>query len=209
MVAPLENNGKLFATVNVGVHTSLLRAVYEPLLKNALRLMALALIVALAAAFLLSNLALRPIDPDQPATGPPDGCRRGASRGQRRIKNRTWRRWSRQRSRRSASACATWRRSTPRCGRISTRFSGNLQDGILLFTEDKRAVLVSEAARRFLHVDRDDILGRHAREIFTNTTAAGPDAARGRRSRRPHGEGRDSHRKRAAHPGLGGFYLRR
>ena len=61
VVAPLENNGKLFATVNVGVHTSLLRAVYEPLLRNALRLMALALIVALAAAFLLSNLALRPL----------------------------------------------------------------------------------------------------------------------------------------------------
>ena len=61
VVAPLENNGKLFATVNVGVHTSLLRAVYEPLLKNALRLMAMALIVALTAAFLLSNLALRPL----------------------------------------------------------------------------------------------------------------------------------------------------
>ncbi len=60
-MAPLENNGKLFATVNVGVHTSLLCAVYEPLLKNALRLMALALIVALTVAFLLSNLALRPL----------------------------------------------------------------------------------------------------------------------------------------------------
>src|SRR5208337_4083241 len=60
-VAPLENNGKLFATVNVGVHTSLLRAQYEPLLNSAMRLMALALIVALTAAFLLSNLALRPL----------------------------------------------------------------------------------------------------------------------------------------------------
>ncbi len=43
---------------------------------------------------------------------------------------------------------------------------GNLQDGILLFTEDRRAVLVSEAARRFLQIDRENILGQHAREIF-------------------------------------------
>ena len=61
MVASLKNNGKLFATVNVGVHTSLLRAVYEPLLRKAFWLMGFALVVALFAAFLLSNLALRPL----------------------------------------------------------------------------------------------------------------------------------------------------
>ena len=61
VVASLENNGKLFATVNVGVHTSLLRAVYEPLFRKAFWLMGIALIVALLAAFLLSNLALRPL----------------------------------------------------------------------------------------------------------------------------------------------------
>ena len=73
----------------------------------------------------------------------------------------------------------------------------------------RRAVLVSEAARRFLHIDRDSILGLHAREIFDRLDGAGPHAARGHRRRRQHGEGRDSHRKRAAHPGLGGLYLRR
>ena len=61
VVAPLENNGKLFASVHVGVHTSLLRAVYEPLLRKAFWLMGFALIAALLAAFLLSNLALRPM----------------------------------------------------------------------------------------------------------------------------------------------------
>jgi len=50
---------------------------------------------------------------------------------------------------------------------------GNLQDGILLFTGDGRAVLVSEAARRFLTVDRDSILGLHAREIFDRSTVLG------------------------------------
>jgi signal transduction histidine kinase len=50
---------------------------------------------------------------------------------------------------------------------------GNLQDGILLFTGDGRAVLVSEAARRFLSVDKDSLLGLHAREIFDRSTVLG------------------------------------
>jgi len=50
---------------------------------------------------------------------------------------------------------------------------GNLQDGILLFTGDGRAVLVSEAARRFLAIERESILGLHAREIFDRSTVLG------------------------------------
>ncbi len=50
---------------------------------------------------------------------------------------------------------------------------GNLQDGILLFTGDGRAVLVSEAARRFLDIPRENILGLHAHEIFDPSTVLG------------------------------------
>jgi signal transduction histidine kinase len=50
---------------------------------------------------------------------------------------------------------------------------GNLQDGILLFTGDGRAVLISEAVHRFLHKDRNELLGLHAREIFDRTTVLG------------------------------------
>jgi len=50
---------------------------------------------------------------------------------------------------------------------------GNLQDGILLFTGGGRAVLVSEAARRFLHVESGPILGLHAQEIFDRSTVLG------------------------------------
>ncbi len=50
---------------------------------------------------------------------------------------------------------------------------GNLQDGILLFTGDGRAVLVSEAARRFLEVPRENILGLHAHDIFDRHTILG------------------------------------
>jgi len=50
---------------------------------------------------------------------------------------------------------------------------GNLQDGILLFTSGGRAVLVSEAARRFLTIEDGPILGLHAQEIFDRSTLLG------------------------------------
>jgi signal transduction histidine kinase len=50
---------------------------------------------------------------------------------------------------------------------------GNLQDGILLFTGDGRAVLVSEVALRFLNIEQGSILGLHAREIFDRSTVLG------------------------------------
>jgi signal transduction histidine kinase len=172
VVAPLENNGKLFATVNVGVHTSLLRAVYEPLLRNALRLMALALIVALTAAFLLSNLALRPLteisrqlDRLTAAEGAPaEG--KDASREDVAALVSTKIEKIGQRMRNVEEVYSALRENLD-------QILGNLQDGILLFTEDKRAVLVSEAASRLLHVDHEGVLGRHAREIFTNATVLG------------------------------------
>jgi signal transduction histidine kinase len=172
VVAPLENNGKLFATVNVGVHTSLLRALYEPLLKNALRLMALALIVALTAAFLLSNLALRPLTQISrqldrlTAAGEAPAESKDASRKDVAALVSTKIEKIGQRMRNVEEVYSALRENLD-------QILGNLQDGILLFTEDKRAVLVSEAASRFLNVDHDGVLGRYAREIFTNTTVLG------------------------------------
>ena len=62
VVAPLDRNGQPFASVHVGVRTTLLRAVYAPWLAEAFTLMGFALVTALVAAFLLSNLALRPME---------------------------------------------------------------------------------------------------------------------------------------------------
>jgi signal transduction histidine kinase len=49
----------------------------------------------------------------------------------------------------------------------------NLEDGILLFTGDGRAVLVSEAARRLLNVERGSLIGKHAQDIFDSSTVLG------------------------------------
>jgi PAS domain S-box-containing protein len=172
VVAPLENDGKLFATVNVGVHTSLLRAVYEPLLKNALRLMALTLIVALASAFLLSNLALRPLTEISRQLDRLTAAEEAPTEGKAASKKDV-----------AALVSTKIEKIGQRMRNVEEVYSalrenldqilGNLQDGILLFTEDKRAVLVSEAARRFLGIDRDGVLGRPAREIFPNATVLG------------------------------------
>jgi signal transduction histidine kinase len=172
VVAPLENNGKLFASVNVGVHTSLLRAVYQPLLRNALRLMGLALIVALTAAFLLTNVALRPLtdisrqlDRLTAAAGEPAEDEKAAKQDVA-VRVSTQIEQIGQRMRNVEEVYSALRENLD-------QILGNLQDGILLFTEDQRAVLVSEAARRFLEIDRQSILGRHAHEIFNRSTVLG------------------------------------
>jgi len=170
VVAPLENNGKLIATVNVGVHTTLLRAVYEPLLRKALWLMGAALIAALLAAFLLTNFALSPLAKisrqldslTAPAGAPAED--ESASKEDVAALVSTKIEKIGQRMRNVEEVYSALRENLD-------QILVNLQDGILLFTADKRVVLVSEAARRLLHVDRDAILGRHAREIFSNSTS--------------------------------------
>ena len=62
VVVPLDRNGLPFLTVNVGVRTTLLRAFYAPWLAESFTLMGIALALALVAAFLLSNLALQPLE---------------------------------------------------------------------------------------------------------------------------------------------------
>jgi len=172
IVEPLENNGKLIATVNVGVHTGLLRAVYQPMMYNAIKLMALALIVALSAAFLLSNFALRPmteiskqLDKLTAAAGAPVEDEKSSKQDvAARVSTKIEKIGERMRN--VEEVYSALRENLD-------QILGNLQDGILLFTDDKRAVLVSEAARRFLQMDSDALLGRNAREIFDDSTLLG------------------------------------
>ena len=172
VVVPLDRNGEPFASVHVGVRTTLLLAVYKPWLTSARTLMELVLGTALIAAFLLSNLALEPLEEI----------------------SRQLDYWT------AASEETEDEEKAPRqdmAARVSNKIDligqrmrnveevfsalkenldqilGNLQGGILLFTGDGRAVLVSEAARRFLAVEKESILGLHAREIFDRSTVLG------------------------------------
>jgi len=172
VVAALENNGAPFATVHVGVRTTLLLAFYAPWRNEALTLMGVALVTALFAALLLSNLALQPMEkisrqldrytaagetPQGPKAAPRQDTAAQVSTKIERI------------GQRMRNVEEVFSALTENLDQIL----GNLQDGILLFTGDGRAVLVSEAARRFLDLPRENILGIHAHDIFDPATALG------------------------------------
>lgn len=169
---PLERNGAPFVSVHVGVRTTFLRAVYAPWLEEAFTLMGFALGTALVVALLLSNLALRPLEEislqldywsppteDTPAEEPQNHQDTAV-----RVSHQIERIGQRMRNVEEVfSALKT----------NLDQILNNLQDGILLFTKDGRAVLVSDAARRFLQVDRDRLLGLQATDIFDRSTLLG------------------------------------
>jgi PAS domain S-box-containing protein len=173
VVVPLQRNGELFASVHVGVRTTLLGAVFMPWLKQAIWLMGFALSFSLLVAFLLSNFALRPLEQisqqldywaspgDTAEEEEPSDLRQDmASRVSSKIDKIG------QRMRNVEEVFSALKENLD-------QILGNLQDGILLFTGDGRAVLISEAACRFLHVDREAVLGLHARDIFDRNTVLG------------------------------------
>ncbi|HEU5352309.1 MAG TPA: ATP-binding protein [Terracidiphilus sp.] len=173
VVVPLERNGQLFITVHVGARTTLLHAIYAPWLREALTLMGFALVTALFAAFFLSNFALRPLEriSQQLALWNP-ADEEPVQNAKKALTQDTPQRVSTQIERigqRIRSVEEVFSALKENLDQILS----NLQDGLLLFTGDGRAVLVSEAARRFLGVDRDRILGRRAHEIFNRSTVLG------------------------------------
>lgn len=182
IAAPLDRNGAPFLSVHVGVRTTFLKAVYKPWLGEAATLMGFALGAALVVAFLLSNLALRPLEEirmqldywvapeeDEAGTG---ATGKGEAQAAGRPEHDT-----------AAQVSQQIERIGQRMRNVEEVYSalkdnldqilGNLQDGLLLFTGDGRAVLVSDAARRFLRIDPDAILGLHVAEIFDRNTVLG------------------------------------
>jgi signal transduction histidine kinase len=173
---PLERNGEPFASVHVGVRTTLLRAVYAPWLSAAITMMVIVLGTALIAAFLLSNLALRPLEKISLQldywTGSAGAASEAAGKKELAAKEDMAAHVSNkidligQRMRNVEEVFSALKENLD-------QILGNLQDGILLFTGDGRAVLVSEAARRFLAIEQGAILGLHARDIFDSSTVLG------------------------------------
>ena len=170
VVLPLERNGQPFATVRVGIRTTLLRALYQPQLNEALTLVGLALLTALVVAFLLGNLALRPMEELSmqldywTATAEEHPVEETETDTVVRVSNKIER--IGQRMRNVEEVFSALKENLD-------QVLGNLQDGILLFTGDGKAVLVSDAVNRFLHIDRNVLLGLHAREIFDRSTVLG------------------------------------
>src|ERR1700727_1521412 len=173
LTLPLERNFEPFATVRVGVRTTFLRFVVEPWLIAALMYTGVAILCSLIFAAFLANLALKPIEQigarlDALALAEAEvaGGAAGAAGG---------------------DAVVLGSHKIERIGRrmrnVEEGFSAlkenldqimtNLQDRILLYTHDARAVLVSDSVERFLGVSRAEILGAKLHEVFSRNTRLG------------------------------------
>jgi signal transduction histidine kinase len=178
LTLPLERRFEPFATVRVGVRTTFLRFVVEPWLIAALTYTGVAILCSLIFAAFLANLALKPLEQigarldalalaeaevageASPALGP--GGRGGDAVVL--VSNKIERI-----GRRMRNVEEVFSALKENLDQIMT----NLQDGILLYTHDARAVLVSDSVERFLGVSRAQILGAKLHDIFSRNSRLG------------------------------------
>src|SRR5690242_18839344 len=185
---PLINNatGKPFGEVRVGVYTAFLKQEIQPQVRRALVWSGSAILLSLILAAGLSNLALRPLAAishrlDLISSG-------------------------------KADLVGTPSRRSDEYGRVSTKIErlgrqmrdvkevfsalkenldqmmANLQDGVMLFTSDSNAVLVSASAERFIGKPRGEMLGRQPAEIFSRESVLGRTILDAFASREPVGQ---------------------
>ena len=167
---PLERHNQPFAVVRVGIRTTFLKNSLAPWIWPALTFTGITILTSLAIAAFLANLALKPIA---------DISRRldllaeaEAEAEQTQIDKRP-----------NSFRPDTVDLVSTKIDRIGRRmrnveevFSAlrdnlnqvmtNLQDGIMLFTQDARAVLVSDSMERFLGTNRQNLYGATIDEIF-------------------------------------------
>jgi signal transduction histidine kinase len=178
---PLERNSQPFLVVRVGIRSSFLSHNFEPWLLFALKSACAAILGALLIAAFVANLALEPlariserldaftqaeiageIEATQsqavqsPASQPQDAVSQVSykiERLGRRIRN-------------VEEVFSALKENLD-------QIMANLEDGILLFTRDARAVLVSDSAERFLGLRRNQILGSEVHQIFDRSSLLG------------------------------------
>jgi PAS domain S-box-containing protein len=162
---------KPFGEVRVGVNTALLSDNLKPQIRQALIFSGSAIVLSLILAAGLSNLALRPLAAisrrlDLISSGKAELVGTPVKR---------------------SDEYGTVSTKIERLGRqmrdVKEVFSAlkenldqmmaNLQDGVMLFTSDSNAVLVSASAERFIGKPRGEMLGRHPSEIFSRDSRLG------------------------------------
>jgi signal transduction histidine kinase len=172
LTLPLELNSETLATVRVGVRTTFLRFVVEPWLIAAVTYTGVAIVCSLIFAAFLANLALKPIEQigarldalalaeaesGMETSGPAGDAVVLVSHKIERI------------GRRMRNVEEVFSALKENLDQIMT----NLQDGILLYTHDARAVLVSDSVERFLGISRAQILGSRLQDVFPRNTRLG------------------------------------
>ena len=170
----IQRNGTPFLAVHLGVRSTFLRASYEPWLRTALVFAAMAGLTSMTAAALLANLALNPIEQisrELEHLGMADGAAEAEA------EEETTKPDAVVRVTRSIDRLGEQMRSTE-AGYTALRSNldkmlDTLRDGVLLFTEDGRAAMVSEAAAHFLDKPEHELVGSAVGQIFEGDTALG------------------------------------
>ena len=175
LTLPLERGSETFATVRVGVRTTFLRFVVQPWLVAALTYTGVAIVCSLLFAAFLANLALSPLEEisarlDALTLAEAEGAGEVGFTGGRSgdevvlVSNKIERI-----GRRMRNVEEVFSALKENLDQIMT----NLQDGIVLYTHDGRAVLVSDSVERFLGVNRAQILGARLHDVFSRSTRLG------------------------------------
>jgi signal transduction histidine kinase len=167
----LRQDGTPFGEVRVGIPTTFLRAEIQKSMRKALIFSGAAVLFSLLIAAVVSTLALRPLTAisrrlDLLASGqaePKDtGLKRSDEYG---VVSHKIERLGRQ-VRDVKEVFSALKENLD-------QIMANLQDGLMLFTSDFRAVLVSASAERFIGKPRGDMLGCTPTEIFSARTTLG------------------------------------
>ena len=162
-VIPLNRNGVPFGEVRVGVSTPFVKTELQPILNQALAFSGISILVSLILAAGLSNFALRPLEAinrrldaissGQLVEGPAkEADEYGA------VSSKIDRLGRQMRDVKEVFSALK---------ENLDQMMANLQDGVMLFTSDYRAVLVSASAERFVGKPRAEMLGSYPNEIFS------------------------------------------
>jgi signal transduction histidine kinase/HAMP domain-containing protein len=168
-----RGEGSRFGNIRVGISTVFLKQEVQPQLTHALTISAIAALLSLALAALVSNLALRPLEAigrrlDQMTAEVPDpqpqllDGRRVDEYG---LVNTKIDRLGRQ-IKDVKEVFSTLK------GNLD-QIMGTLQDGLVLFTSNNVVVLVSASAERFIGRPREQIMAKRVEDIFTDANKLG------------------------------------
>ncbi|HXC94257.1 MAG TPA: ATP-binding protein [Edaphobacter sp.] len=178
----LERNGAPFLVVHLGVQSTFLKNSYEPWLRAALGFALLAALGAMLAAGLLANLALRPLEAISARLESLTLARRAMGSEASEPSSTEGM---------GSDAVVRVTKTIDRLGeQMRTQEEGytalqanlnqmldTLRDGVLLFTADRRAVMVSDAVAYFLPsaqaMGHEEMVGKRLEEIFAPESALG------------------------------------
>jgi signal transduction histidine kinase len=170
----LQRNGMPFLIVHVGVRSTFLKNSYVPWLWAAVKFSLLAGLASVVAAGVMANSALRPIEQIgarlESLTLPPsdESARRlGTNEGNDAVVRVT------QTLDRLGEQMRTQEAGYTALQANLNQMLDTLRDGVLLFTADRRAVMVSDAVAYFLIEPQGEMVGRALEEIFLPGTALG------------------------------------